>query len=174
MPISTNVGLSRKSSCDYQSQGQSINLTAELDSALLTKPAELQRQIAALYQQAQEALDRAATALTGEPAEPANNGQGHAKGNGHVKVNGQTPNRFPSNGVANSTTKNGASKPPLTASQKRAIYAIAQRHGIDPQVECEDECGCRLDDLTIRQASSFIDYLKNLPATNGSRKAGVR
>ena len=45
MPLSINVGLSRKASKDYQSTGVSINVTAELDSALLTKPADLQAQI---------------------------------------------------------------------------------------------------------------------------------
>ncbi|QOV89759.1 hypothetical protein [Humisphaera borealis] len=35
MPLSINVGLSRKASRDYQSTGYSINVTAELDQALL-------------------------------------------------------------------------------------------------------------------------------------------
>ncbi len=34
MPLSINVGLSRKASRDYQSTGVSINVTAELDQAL--------------------------------------------------------------------------------------------------------------------------------------------
>ena len=51
MPISINVGLSRKASRDYQSTGYSINVTAELDSALLAKPEQLQQQIADLYAQ---------------------------------------------------------------------------------------------------------------------------
>jgi hypothetical protein len=38
MPLSVNVGLSRKASKDYQSTGVGINLTAELDQALLAKP----------------------------------------------------------------------------------------------------------------------------------------
>lgn len=32
MPLSINVGLSRKASRDYQSTGVSINVTAELDT----------------------------------------------------------------------------------------------------------------------------------------------
>ena len=52
MPLSINVGLSRKASKDYQSTGVSINVTAELDSALLQNPAKLQQQIAGLYGQA--------------------------------------------------------------------------------------------------------------------------
>ena len=60
MPLCINVGLSRKASRDYQSTGVSINVTAELDSALLQKPAELQQQIAGLYPKADSALDRQA------------------------------------------------------------------------------------------------------------------
>ena len=40
MPLSINVGLSRKASKDYQSTGVSINVTAELDQSLLAKPAK--------------------------------------------------------------------------------------------------------------------------------------
>ncbi len=53
MPLSINVGLSRKASKDYQSTGTSINITAELDSAPLGKPEELQRAVDQLYQHAE-------------------------------------------------------------------------------------------------------------------------
>ena len=43
----------------HQSAGISINVTAELDQALLAKPQELQHQIAELYQQAAQTLDEA-------------------------------------------------------------------------------------------------------------------
>ena len=58
MPLSINVGLSRKASKDYQSTGTSINIIAELDAALLAKPDELQKQIDGLYREAQDAIDR--------------------------------------------------------------------------------------------------------------------
>jgi len=66
MPLSSNVGLSRKASKDYQSTGVSINVTAEFDKALLARPDELQRQIGDLYCQTQTALVRQADAL-GDP-----------------------------------------------------------------------------------------------------------
>ena len=167
MPISANVGLSRKSSRDYQSQGQSINLTAELDSALLARPAELQRQIAALYRQAQEALDRAATGLTGEPVK-------HPKTNGHVRVNGQSASRFHSPGNGNNgMAKTGSSEPSLTASQRRAIESITRRNQIDAQTEAMDEFGCRVEELSIKQASTFIDGLLQLHR-QGNGKVGAR
>lgn len=68
MPLSVNVGLSRKASKDYQSTGVSINVTAELDQSLLARPDELQRHIDDLYAQAEQALDRRA----GAPLEPSN------------------------------------------------------------------------------------------------------
>src|SRR5687767_6635229 len=75
MPLSINVGLSRKSSENYQSQGVSINIVAELDQSLLARPDELQEQIDNLYAQAAQALDRQADASVPvsqpQPARPA-------------------------------------------------------------------------------------------------------
>jgi len=150
--MSVNVGLSRKASRDYQSTGVSINVTAELDSALLAKPAELQQQVDQLYRQAQEALDRQVShvaAATPAPRTTAGprprttpNGNGHANGNGHT--NGRS-------------TGGG-----MTASQRKAILAIAERLGVDASQEAYDLLGTELDDLAIRQASELIDHLKGM------------
>lgn len=59
MPLSVNVGLSRKSSQNYNSEGCSINLTAELDQSLLTRSDELQQRIDQLYREADQALAHA-------------------------------------------------------------------------------------------------------------------
>src|SRR3954447_8338274 len=75
MPLSINVGLSRKASKDFQSSGVSINVTAELDQSLLARPDELQQQIDALYAHAQQALDRQANQGAeglDQPQEPHN------------------------------------------------------------------------------------------------------
>jgi hypothetical protein len=58
MPLTLIVGLSRKTSENYNSKGVSINLTAELDQALLNRPDELQDRVAALYREAEQALER--------------------------------------------------------------------------------------------------------------------
>ena len=58
MPLTINVGLSRKLSQDFNSVGVSINVTAELDQGLLVRAQELQRQIGELYQQAAATLRR--------------------------------------------------------------------------------------------------------------------
>ncbi|MCY2926829.1 MAG: hypothetical protein NT031_15615 [Planctomycetota bacterium] len=157
MPLVINVGLSRKASENYQSTGVSINVSAELDQSLLARPAELQEQVASLYQQAEAALDRQA----GQPQQPATpvattarNGSGQPAnghgGNGNGQSNGQTP-------------------APMTASQSRAITAIAQRLGIDAAAECRKVLSSDLSHLNVRQASALIDHLKGLaePAATG-------
>ena len=145
MPLSVNVGLSRKASRDYQSTGVSINVTAELDSALLQKPAELQQQIAGLYAQAEFAMDRQANGKA--PAAPA------AQSNGVAH-----PSSRPD---AGNGQRNGGG---ITASQRKAILAIASRNGVDAAAEAHDRFGTNVDDLTLRQASELIDYLKGLAA----------
>jgi hypothetical protein len=54
----------RKASANYQSQGLSINLTAELDQSLLADPPRLQLEIDRIYAQAEQALDRQGQAVT--------------------------------------------------------------------------------------------------------------
>ena len=58
MPLTISVGLSRKTSENYNSQGVSIHLTAELDQSLLVRPDDLQGAVGELYEQAERALDR--------------------------------------------------------------------------------------------------------------------
>jgi hypothetical protein len=72
MPLTVNVGISRKSSANYQSTGVSINLTAELDQSLLADPPRLQTEIDRIYAQAKTALERKAThdGMRGVTAEP--------------------------------------------------------------------------------------------------------
>ncbi len=64
MPLLINVGLNRKASKDFQSVGVSLNLTAELDQALLTDAPRLQSEIDRIYGQAEEALERQITAMS--------------------------------------------------------------------------------------------------------------
>ena len=168
MPLSINVGLSRKASRDYQSTGTSINIVAELDAALLARPDELHRQIDGLYRQARDAIDR--NAAEPEPAREArratddrryggrNGGyaprsaNGSGNGNGHARRNG--------NG-------NGHGGGTMTDSQRRAILAIARRANADIEYECREIIGAAFDDLTLRQASELIDHLKSIEPANG-------
>jgi hypothetical protein len=160
MPLSINVGLSRKASENFQSMGVSINVTAELDQALLARPDELQQQIDALYRQAQFALDRHAGQP--EPQQQRCAERPPARPNdryGRPNPNGGGDGR----GYRNGNGRNGGM---MTDSQRRAINAIANRLGIDPHVEAREVVG-ELDQLTIRQASDLIDHLKAIPNGNG-------
>jgi hypothetical protein len=148
MPLSINVGLSRKASKNYQSTGVSINLTAELDQSLLARPEELQRQIGDLYFQSQNALDHQADAL--RDPKTRNNGQndhGRDRRSGYERTN---PNS--GNGDRHDSA--------MTASQRRAILAIAKRWDINLDGECRDFIDEEFDRLSIRQASELIDHLK--------------
>ena len=73
MPFIINVGVSRKSSKDYQSTGYSLNLTAELDSALLADSERLQNEIERIYSQATIALNRQVEGSVGHQGQPSTN-----------------------------------------------------------------------------------------------------
>ena len=156
MPLSINVGLSRKASQDFQSTGVSINVTAELDQSLLARPDELQQEVANLYAQAEQALDRQAGGPVPPEPRPPRRSAPAPRSNGYARGgNGNGNGTRPSNGGG------------MTAAQRRAILAIARRVGADPAYECDQMIGTPLDDLTVRQASELIDHLKTLTPANG-------
>ncbi len=163
MPLSINVGLSRKASKDYQSTGVSINVTAELDSALLLKPGELQQQIDSLYTQAEQAIDRQVKAYAGtntpQTNAPSNTGS-NERSRRTAPQNGRTRSNSNGNGTGNGNGHGAASG--MTESQRRAINAIAERMNVDAGQEAQDLFGTALNDLSIRQASELIDHLKTL------------
>jgi len=66
MPLTVNVGLNRKASRDFQSAGVSINLSAALDMGLLGDPPRLQHEVAKVYAQASEAIDRQLASMGGQ------------------------------------------------------------------------------------------------------------
>ncbi|MCY2924957.1 MAG: hypothetical protein NT031_05875 [Planctomycetota bacterium] len=154
MPMTVNVGLSRKASANYQSTGTSINLTAELDQGLLARPEELQRQVQELYKHAEAALSRQA----GDQQPPTPVGKTSANGNGGSIAQGA---------AGNGRGGNGQNPAPMTQSQSRAINAIASRLGIDPAAECREVFSSDLSRLNVRQASALIDHLKGLSQTSG-------
>ena len=178
MPLSINVGLSRKASKDYQSTGTSINIVAELDATLLAKPEEMQRQIDGLFQQAQDAIDRNAAAhqpaaqhavrgqnrgVNGDThgSRPADRGGEHDNGR-HGRNGSAAPNGNGSRGGGGNGNGGG-----MTDSQRRAILAIAKRANADVDYECREMLGAEFENLTLRQASELIDHLKGTQPTNG-------
>lgn len=57
----------------------------------------------------------------------------------------------------------------MTASQRRAIEAICQRIGLEPDAEAREQVGVEFERLSLRQASQLIDLLKAVePADRGN------
>ena len=165
MPLSVNVGLSRKASKDYQSTGVSINVTAELDQSLLARPDELQQQIDGLYAQAEQALDRQAGEAHAEPAPPRKDSAAQRQAIRPARRNAAAERRPNTNGT------NGGG---MTESQRKAIYAIAGRLGLDAEYEVREIFGWDLNMLGVREASQVIDHLKEQQAAGSGRNGGGR
>lgn len=173
MPMKLNVGLSRKvGEPNYGSRGATVNLELELDSTLVAEPERLQERIRELFGLAKASIDEE---LQTEPTPPAshaphatgpsaaNTRQPHANGRNGASRGATTGAR--SNGNGRPPTNN---PPPATASQIRALHAIAHRLGLNLEAEIEDRFN--LSDaatLTIAEASKLIDELNNTAAAGG-------
>jgi hypothetical protein len=158
-----NVGVSRKLGLpNYGSVGASCNLELELDASLLERDLDaFHTQIRGAYMAAHQAvhdeLARLQAAGTQAPAKPparnAVNGSGPE--NGHARSNGEAV-------LASRTTAEAPrSGKPATASQIKAICSIARQRDADlvAILRSEYDVG-RPEDLTLRQASGLIDWLK--------------
>lgn len=159
MPVTIHVGLAKKiGQPDFGSLGASCNVQFEASSGLLEDDLEaFHRQVRNAYvacrQAVQDELDREQqpdTTANGNGHSAANNGNGH-NGNGHA------------NGKPHSNGRKA------TASQIRALHAIASRQGFDLLDALRERFGfIRPEDLGIGQASDLIAELTGTP--NGSRR----
>jgi len=170
MPMQLTVSRNRKTSENYNSQGYGVSLTVELDQSLLTKPQELQDKIAYLYHEAEEALDKQAREASGSASRNGgNNSNGNGNGNGHRSESSNGNGRPHANGHRNGNERNGHG---MTTAQRRAIQSIGQRMGVDVIQECRHELGAELDQLSVKQASRFIDHLKQMEQPVGQSGGG--
>lgn len=136
MPLTLNIGHSRKvGEPNYGSRGASVNLQMELEASVVRDPEELQRKIKYLFGLAKSCVEDelGASPTTGH----YNNG---------------------------SATSNGSHQPTsrhATEKQVRALHAIAARLRLNLPSELRTRYDVnRLDELTVQQASEFIDALK--------------
>lgn len=157
MPLTANIGISRKiADNNYGSRGASVNLQVELDTSLIQEPERLQERIRHVFHLAQESVDEELARQNGDSV----NDNGHSaasneNGNGRHNGNG--------NGHTTPRRSNGRR---ATASQARALRAIAERQGIDLAAELQNRFGVQQpEDLSIIEASRTIDELKL--STNG-------
>ena len=179
MPLTVNVGISRKASANYQSQGLSINLTAELDQSLLADPPRLQLEIDRIYAQAEQALDRqgqAVTTMTGmtasgqESPHAAPNRAPHRNGSTNGQANGSSNGHHSGNGNARNGFHGGPVRP-ATESQLKALRSICKRMNLRLEQEVHQEYGLEsIEELDVKQASALIDLLKERQGQGASQR----
>jgi hypothetical protein len=149
--LKINVGFNRKvGEANYGSRGASVNLELELDSGLIGEPERLKDRIRQLFGLAKASVDEE---LHSQPVTNGHANGSHVNGNGH------------SNGRRRDNTRRA------TASQVRALNAIAGRQERDLAVLIDERFGIRdVAELTITEASNLIQELNG--ASNGHSRGG--
>ena len=153
MPLKLNIGLSRKvGEANYGSRGASVNVEVEVDSSLVTEPGKLQERIRQLFGLVRTSL-----------AEELN-----GNGNGHPSTPSNSASQQTNGTAANASTGNAPRSRKATQSQGKAIFAICRNRGLDMKRLLQERFKVsNTSELTIEQASKFIDELKNSPEGGG-------
>ena len=149
MPLRLQVGLQQKVGLpDYGSLGASCHVELELDGQLIARsPDAFQQEVARAFEACRQAVQ--AELVRSKPTVT----NGTSKTNGSIGGNGRQP---------------GDSRRRATASQVRALQAIAGRQKFDLAAELRQRFGvARPEDLDLPQASRLIDEFNQPP--QGSR-----
>jgi hypothetical protein len=151
--LKLNVGFNRKAGeANYGSRGASVNLELELDSGLAGDPERLKERIRSLFLLAKASVDEELTS--------GGSGTGHSG----------SPKQAASNGHSARGRRDATRS--ATASQVRALHAIADRQGIDLGEAVRTRYGVdQPDAISITEASELIDQLKG-SVTHGSNGGG--
>ena len=174
--LKLHAGVSKKVGLPgFSSASASCTIEAELDSSLLQDHEGFQLVVQRAYQSCEQAVQDQIARLTSD-------GDSEPQSREVVEVR-TSPTisgaRITTNGadqpVTNRTVFRDAPSPrPATASQVKAIRAIAARRKIDLVGLLRERFGLTTaDELGIRQASALIDELKSdepaaIPSTNGN------
>ena len=137
--IRLNAGISRKvGEPNYGSRGASVNVELELESAVVNDTEALHEKIRTLFALAKRSVDEELGMSTsgGTPGQPTANG-----------TNGG---------------QNGTASRPATDGQKRAVWAICKKLGLDQDQEAQATFDRPVSQLTLPEASQLIDRLKVL------------
>jgi hypothetical protein len=170
MPLKLNVGVSKKVGLpEYSSAGATCNIEVELDSRLLESDLDgFHARVRDAYVACQQAVNDELARLQDQTTPlvsttggcdrnmPPENGRGHSD-RPESRGNGTAPRTVGSRGRLSR---------PATASQVKAIFAIAHAQHADLEGLLRDEY--RVDhpeELTLSQASALIDQLKAVNAS---------
>ena len=148
MAVRANVSFTQKhGQPDFGSVGAGCSLEFELDSTLLEKDsAALREQFDLAYLTCRQAVQQQLTPFESSASVLSRVPE-------HSNTNGQRPSR------------------PATRSQQRALWAICNHHGLNLEAVCRDEFDVSTADcLSISQASSLIDKLKNENTVSGGAR----
>jgi len=170
--VSKKVGLP-----NFSSASASCTIEAELDSSLLQDREGFQIVVQRAYQSCEQAVQDQIARLTNEPQSDPGQPQEVIEVLTSPAISGA---RITTNGADLSATKGADTYPtnravirdqlsprPATASQVKAIRAIAARRKIDLVGLLRERFGLTMaDELGIRQASNLIDELKSEEGTS--------
>ena len=137
--IKLNAGVSRKvGEPNYGSRGASVNVELELESAVVNDTEALHEKIRTLFALAKRSVDEelGVSTSSGAPGQPTANG-----------TNGG---------------QNGTASRPATDGQKRAVWALCNKLGLDQDEEARATFDRPVSQLMLPEASQLIDRLKVL------------
>lgn len=169
--LKLHAGVSKKVGLPgFSSASASCHIEAELDGSLLQDREGFQLVVQKAYQSCEQAVADQIARLTSESPSDASHAQSMPQEVIEVRtspaISGAqitTTTNGAENRITNRTTFRDAPSPrPATASQVKAIRAIAARRKIDLVALLRERFGLTTaDELGIRQASNLIDELKS-------------
>jgi len=156
--LKLHAGVSKKVGLPgFSSASASCTIEAELDSTLLNDIEGFQIVVQRAYQSCEKAVEDQIARLTHDDQSDTSQLQEVVEVRTSPAISGASVNRLPA-----AQFTNQPSPRPATASQVKAIRAIAARRKIDLVGLLRDRFGLTTaDELGIRQASNLIDELKS-------------
>ena len=168
--LKLHAGVSKKVGLPgFSSASASCTIEAELDSSLLQDHEGFQVVVQRAYQSCEKAVQDQIARLTSDDHSDASQPPEIVEVRTAPTITGASVNRIPT-----AQFTNQPSPRPATASQVKAIRAIAARRKIDLLNLLREKFGLTTaDELGIRQASNLIDEMKSdeptaSPDTNGN------
>ncbi len=156
--LKLHAGVSKKVGLPgFSSASASCTIEAELDSSLLQDHAGFQVVVQRAYASCEKAVQDQIARLTSDGEGDHSQPQEVVEVRTSPAIQGAIVNRLPATQFTNQTSPR-----PATASQVKAIRAIAARRKIDLVGLLRERFGLSTaDELGIRQASALIDELKS-------------